>query len=302
MQAKVRGGRDYQPLIAVNGGPCWPSEPDYANSTTALRSKPRRAISNRTGSEPRRDPDAQGDAGFRFRRARCRPRRYSLTSARNSLRRDGRWRKMAARREDRRDPSVSALAQRGSATTRVGAAAGDPLGFRQAVRHVVGHGSGRSRGGLAAATREPSPTFAARSTSPTSGEAMAEDGYYAAQPGESSQTTRSHFSTVRCAICGRRRRTPSEAFAGTCSSTWVISDPAKEGPPGVVRARGARGQQPLRFAVLGGEREPDRPLHPVPPRELRASHIAAGQYLRQSDLGRRLDRVAGSIWVASRRR
>ena len=30
MQAKVRGGRDYQPLIAVNGGPCWPSEPDYA--------------------------------------------------------------------------------------------------------------------------------------------------------------------------------------------------------------------------------------------------------------------------------
>ena len=29
VQAKVRGGRDYRPLIAVNGGPCWPSEPDY---------------------------------------------------------------------------------------------------------------------------------------------------------------------------------------------------------------------------------------------------------------------------------
>ena len=29
VQAKVRGGRDYRPLIAVNGGACWPSEPDY---------------------------------------------------------------------------------------------------------------------------------------------------------------------------------------------------------------------------------------------------------------------------------
>jgi uncharacterized protein with NAD-binding domain and iron-sulfur cluster len=30
VQAKVRGGRDYRPLIAVNGQPCWPSDPDYA--------------------------------------------------------------------------------------------------------------------------------------------------------------------------------------------------------------------------------------------------------------------------------
>jgi uncharacterized protein with NAD-binding domain and iron-sulfur cluster len=30
LQAKVRGGRDYRPLIAVNGRPCWPSDPDYA--------------------------------------------------------------------------------------------------------------------------------------------------------------------------------------------------------------------------------------------------------------------------------
>ena len=29
VQAKVRGSRDYRPLIAVNGGQCWPSEPDY---------------------------------------------------------------------------------------------------------------------------------------------------------------------------------------------------------------------------------------------------------------------------------
>jgi uncharacterized protein with NAD-binding domain and iron-sulfur cluster len=29
VQAKVRGGRDYRPLIAINGGPCWPSEPEY---------------------------------------------------------------------------------------------------------------------------------------------------------------------------------------------------------------------------------------------------------------------------------
>jgi uncharacterized protein with NAD-binding domain and iron-sulfur cluster len=29
VQAKVRGGRDYRPLVAVNGEPCWPSEPDY---------------------------------------------------------------------------------------------------------------------------------------------------------------------------------------------------------------------------------------------------------------------------------
>jgi uncharacterized protein with NAD-binding domain and iron-sulfur cluster len=30
VQAKVRGGRDYRPLIAVNGRPCWPCDPDYA--------------------------------------------------------------------------------------------------------------------------------------------------------------------------------------------------------------------------------------------------------------------------------
>ena len=47
------------------------------------------------------------------------------------------------------------------------------------------------------------------------------------EPGESSQTTRSRFSTMRCAICGRRRRTPSAAFAGSCWSTWVNSNPAK---------------------------------------------------------------------------
>jgi len=29
VQAKVRGGRDYRPLIAVSGRPCWPSHPDY---------------------------------------------------------------------------------------------------------------------------------------------------------------------------------------------------------------------------------------------------------------------------------
>jgi len=30
VQAKVREGRDYRPLIAVRGRPCWPSGPDYA--------------------------------------------------------------------------------------------------------------------------------------------------------------------------------------------------------------------------------------------------------------------------------
>jgi uncharacterized protein with NAD-binding domain and iron-sulfur cluster len=30
VQAKVRGGRDYRPLIAVSGHTCWPSAPDYA--------------------------------------------------------------------------------------------------------------------------------------------------------------------------------------------------------------------------------------------------------------------------------
>jgi uncharacterized protein with NAD-binding domain and iron-sulfur cluster len=30
VQAKVRGGRDYRPLIVVNGRACWPSDPDYA--------------------------------------------------------------------------------------------------------------------------------------------------------------------------------------------------------------------------------------------------------------------------------
>jgi len=29
VQAKIRGGREYQPLIDVNGLPCWPSQPDY---------------------------------------------------------------------------------------------------------------------------------------------------------------------------------------------------------------------------------------------------------------------------------
>jgi uncharacterized protein with NAD-binding domain and iron-sulfur cluster len=29
IQAKVRGGRDYRPLVVVNGRPCWPSDPDY---------------------------------------------------------------------------------------------------------------------------------------------------------------------------------------------------------------------------------------------------------------------------------
>jgi uncharacterized protein with NAD-binding domain and iron-sulfur cluster len=29
VQAKVRGGRDYRPLVTVNGRPCWPSDPDY---------------------------------------------------------------------------------------------------------------------------------------------------------------------------------------------------------------------------------------------------------------------------------
>ncbi len=30
VQAKVRGGRDYRPLVTVNGRPCWPSDPHYA--------------------------------------------------------------------------------------------------------------------------------------------------------------------------------------------------------------------------------------------------------------------------------
>ena len=83
-------------------------------------------------------------------------------------------------------------------------------------------------------------------------------------------------------------------------STWVKSDPAKEAAR-VVRAGRRAGQQPLRFAVLGREREPDRPLHPVPSRQL--EH-------RISPLDNTYDNltvagdwtIAGSIWAASRRR
>ena len=61
---------------------------------------------------------------------------------------------------------------------------------------------------------------------PDDGETIAKDGYYAASRRRFA-ATRSRFSTMRCAICGRRRRTPSAAFGGSCWSTWVISSPAK---------------------------------------------------------------------------
>jgi uncharacterized protein with NAD-binding domain and iron-sulfur cluster len=37
VQAKVRDGRDYQPLIEVRGKPCWPSKPDYAQLEDGAR-------------------------------------------------------------------------------------------------------------------------------------------------------------------------------------------------------------------------------------------------------------------------
>lgn len=33
VQAKVRGGGEYAPLVSVNGKPCWPAEPDFAQLT-----------------------------------------------------------------------------------------------------------------------------------------------------------------------------------------------------------------------------------------------------------------------------
>ncbi len=39
VQAKIRGGADYQPLIDVRGLPCWPSEPDYSQLVNGQRLK-----------------------------------------------------------------------------------------------------------------------------------------------------------------------------------------------------------------------------------------------------------------------
>ena len=50
VQAKTRGGGAYEPLIEVQGRPCWPSKPDYSQLADGARLAARDGNSSRTGT------------------------------------------------------------------------------------------------------------------------------------------------------------------------------------------------------------------------------------------------------------
>ncbi len=83
----------------------------------------------------------------------------------------------------------------------------------------------------------------------------------------------------------RAPRRPSLAAGGRPGRRLPLGAPgaARNGAPGRPGA--------LRHPVLDGERQPVRPLRPHPPRHGERPHLAARQHLRQPDGGRRLDRL-----------
>ena len=275
---------EYEPLEDVEGLPCWPAEPRWAQVRDADRVRGKNLESFWAPS-----PDAAAltlTAGRDFDRVIF---GISLGAVpylcRELIDASDRWRAMVGARRDRADAGLSGVAHRHDAGPRLALAALEHVELRRAVRHLRRH------------VASPGSRAVARRRAGGERRLFLQCAARAREPGRRARSRLRRHRRGRGE--GQRHRVPSPL--GAASLARVGRSRHRRVPLGAAgggRCRPRRGA--LRLAVLARQRRPVRPLRPVPSRAPAAIASSPARRASTTWSSRETGPTAGSTPAASR--